>query len=120
MTKRDIVAALLGAAMLVAPAAVAAEAVELAVGESKTVKLPGNPTTGFLWSVAECSDVVKVELALEKAAPDAAPLCGRPSATVVTLTGQKAGQGVVKLNYARPWEKDEEPALSRTITVTVK
>ena len=120
MTKRDIVAALLGAAVLVAPAAVAAEAVELAVGESKTVKLPGNPTTGFLWSVAECSDVVKVELALEKAAPDAAPLCGRPSATVVTLTGQKAGHGVVKLNYARPWEKDTPPAQKRIFTVNVK
>lgn len=119
MMMRNIAIALVGAAVSVACAADSV-AVELAVGESKEVKLPGNPTTGFLWTVAECSDVVRVELALEKSAPGAVPVCGRPCATVVTLTGREAGQGVVKLIYARPWEKGEAPHKTHTFNVTIK
>lgn len=119
---RNIVMALTGALLPMACAAEpVAQAVELAVGQSMTVTLPGNPSTGFVWSVAECSDVVQVELAFEQKAPQSGPpLCGRPHATVATLTGQKAGQGVVKLFYARPWEKGKAPAATRILSVTIK
>lgn len=119
---RNIVIPLIGAlAPVVCAAEPAAQSVELTVGQTMAVTLPGNPTTGFLWSVAECSDVVQVSLAFEPKAPESgAPLCGSPRATVVVLTGVKAGQGVVKLVYARPWEKDKAPADTRVYTVTVK
>ena len=118
---RNMVIALTGALVSdVCAAEPVAQSIELAVGQSMTMTLPGNPTTGFLWSVAECSDVVMVELALEKSVPGAVPVCGRPCATVVTLTGQEAGQGVVKLIYARPWEKGEAPHKTHTFNVTIK
>lgn len=119
---RNIVMALTGALVpVVCAAEPVAQSVELAVGQSMTVTLPGNPTTGFVWSVAECADVVQVELAFEQKAPQSGPpLCGSPRATVVTLTGQKAGQGSVKLIYARPWEKGTAPAATRILNVTVK
>ncbi len=119
---RNMVIALTGALVSdVCAAEPVAQSIELAVGQSMTMTLPGNPTTGFLWSVAECSDVVKVELAFERnTRPSAPPLCGRPQATVVTLTGVKGGQGTVRLIYARPWEKDTAPVSTRTYTVTVK
>lgn len=119
---RNIVMALTGALVpVVCAAEPVAQVVELTVGQSVTVTLPGNPTTGFVWSVAECSDVVQVELAFEQQAPQSVPpLCGRPRATVATLTGQKAGQGVVKLVYARPWEKGKAPAATRILNATVK
>ena len=98
-----------------------ARTVELTVGQSMTVILPGNPTTGFQWCVAECADVVQVGLAFEPKAPESRrPLCASPNSTVVVLTGLKAGQGVVKLVYARPWEKGKAPADTRVYTVTVK
>ena len=98
-----------------------ARTVELTVGQSMTVNLPGNPTTGFQWCVAECADVVQVGLAFEPKAPESGtPLCGSHSTTTVVLTGLKVGQGVVKLVYARPWEKDKAPEDTRVYTVTVK
>ena len=122
MMKHIIFAALVGTAVIIAPAAVAEhETLELAVGETQTITLPGNPTTGYVWRVAECPEVVQVNLAFEpKAQESGPPLCGAPSATVVSLTGLKAGQGVVKLVYARPWEKGKAPADTRAYTVTVK
>ena len=98
-----------------------AQAIEVTVGQSMTLTLPENPSTGFMWSVAECPDVVQVGLAFEPRAPESGtPLCGSHSTTVVVLTGLKVGQGVVKLVYARPWEKDKAPADTRVYTVTVK
>ena len=119
---RNMAIALTGALVSVVCAAEpAATPVELTVGQSMTVTLPGNPTTGFMWSVAECPDVVQVNLALEKVAPRSGPpLCGSPRATVATFAGLKAGQGTVTLIYARPWEKDTPPAQKRIFTVNVK
>ena len=98
-----------------------AQAIKVTVGQSMTLTLPENPSTGFMWSVAECPDVVQVGLAFEPRAPESGtPLCGSHSTTVVVLTGLKVGQGVVKLVYARPWEKDKAPADMRVYTVTVK
>ncbi len=119
---RNLAIALTGALVpVVCAAEPVAQTVELTVGQSMTVTLRGNPTTGFLWSVAECADVVQVSLSFEPKAPESGrPLCGSPRSTVVALTGLKAGQGVVKLVYARPWEKGEAPANTRVYTVIVK
>lgn len=120
MMKHLIYAAALGAAALVAPAEASEAVVELAVGESTQLFLRGNPSTGFVWSVAECSDVVEVELGLEPAPPSSRPLCGAPCRTIVTIVGKAQGQGAVKLIYSRPWEKDASPSDTRTFIVTVK
>ena len=119
---RNMAVALTGALVSVVCAAEpAATPVELTVGQSATVTLPGNPTTGFMWSVAKSADVVQVEVDLAPVAPRSGPpLCGSPRASVVTFTGLKAGQGTVTLIYARPWEKDTPPAQKRIFTVTVK
>lgn len=123
MMMRNIAMALLGAVVPLACAAEpAVETAALTVGQSWSVTLPGNPTTGFVWQVAECPDVVQVNLAFEANTqpPGERPVCGRPCGTVVTVTGLKAGQGTVQLIYSRPWEKGEAPFKTRTITVTVK
>ena len=123
MMMRNLTMALMGAVVSVACAAEpAVETAALTVGQSWSVTLPGNPTTGFVWQVAECPDVVQVNLAFEAStpAPGERPVCGRPCGTVVTVTGLKAGQGAVTLIYARPWEKDTPPAQKRIFTVNVK
>lgn len=119
MMKNTFFSLLAGMCVLSAPAYAADENVKLTVGQSHTVTLPGNPTTGYLWSVAEAPDAVTVTLDMEEVkAPRG--MVGCPLATVVTIKAVKAGQGEVKLVYARPWEKGKAPAETHTIQVTVK
>lgn len=119
MWNNNVFTALPGVAVLVAPAYAVEEKMELTVGESTSITLPGNPTTGYMWAVAESPDAVKVEIALkEQDSPTG--MVGCPRASVVTITAVQTGQGVVKLVYARPWEKDKAPAETRLIHVNVK
>ena len=92
---------------------------ELTVTETKSFLLPGNPTTGFIWQVAECADVVEVKVEIQ---PKQAPrgMVGCPRNTEVSVTGKQAGQGTVKLIYARPWEKGKAPLHTHTVKVNVK
>lgn len=119
--KRNIALALFGTAVLAASAQAADENVALAVGESTTVYLDGNPTTGFLWSLSESPEAVKVEVALEEVElpSNRRMMVGCPRRTAVTITGVSQGSGEVKLVYARPWEKDNPPARVYTLSVTV-
>lgn len=101
------------------------EAVTLKVGEKKILLLPGNPTTGYLWTLAEPlpeNAPVSVKLALESPAEpkDKAPLCGAPLNTQMTLEGLRQGNCTIVLSYARPWEKDRPAAQTRTLAVTVE
>ncbi len=94
---------------------------ELAVGATLSVNLPGNPTTGYVWQVAECSPQVEVELGFaSNEQTDGAPVCGRPVATTVKVTGKSAGKAVVKLIYSRPWEKGKAPHSTCVLNITVK
>ncbi len=100
-------------------------ALTLRVGEQTVLLLPGNPTTGYMWSLAEPAPddaPVTVELALqEPGAPSGnRPLCGAPQATRATLTGIRPGVISLVLRYARPWEKDRPAAKTQTLEVTVK
>ena len=120
MLNKNIMTALVGMAVLAAPA-VAADfhRMELTVGQKVEIVLPGNPTTGYMWSVAETTPAVKVELELmENKSPRG--MVGALCETVVTVTAVQAGQGEVKLVYARPWEKGKAPADTCHINVSVK
>lgn len=119
MLNNNVFAAFLGVAVLAAPAFAGVEQMELSVGERKSITLPGNPTTGYMWSVAEAPTAVKVEVTLEESKSPCG-MVGCPRASVVTVTAVKAGQGVVKLVYARPWEKDKAPLETLYINVNVK
>lgn len=101
------------------------ESVALRVGEKKILLLPGNPTTGYAWSLPEPlpeNAPVSVKLTLEPPAEPKgkAPLCGAPLNTQVTLEGLRRGNCTIVLTYARPWEKDRPPAQTRTLAVTVE
>lgn len=119
---KTLAAFFMAAACAVAQETAPAEAPELItvrVGETVTVTLDGNPTTGFTWNVASVSsDAVKVSTAimpakLKKGEP---PVCGAPAPTQVTFTGVKPGKSTVVLEYKRTWET--EPA-ARTMTFVV-
>lgn len=110
-------------AVMTSPAVMAMETCEktmdLVVGETAAVALSGNPTTGYVWQVAESSDIVEVDVRFE-ATESPRGMVGSPGRTIVSVTGKTTGQGVVQLVYSRPWEKGKEPAHTCTIKVNVK
>lgn len=95
--------------------------INLQVGQKTSLVLDGNPTTGYIWQTSPAlpaDSPVEVQLSyLSKA--DADMCCGFPTPTTVTITGLKPGTQVVRLVYARPWEKKKAPAKTECFQVIV-
>ncbi len=92
--------------------------VSVLVGETISLTLAGNPTTGYLWELVDIDRAVL--------APDPRPafqadssLIGAGGRFTFRLFARKAGSSAVKLSYRRPWEKDVPPLRRIELTVTV-
>jgi inhibitor of cysteine peptidase len=91
-------------------------AVEVQIGESFTVVLPGNPTTGYSWVVDGIDPAILA--ATEPAYVGDSDLIGSGGAFTFTFTAMGAGETTVRLVYERSWEQTE-PLETFTLTVTV-
>jgi predicted secreted protein len=83
-------------------------------GQTITIRLAGNPTTGFTWNDATKSDVVKLSGKVEHRAGGTA--LGAPGVSTATFVAVKAGKSTIALEYKRVFEK--KPA-AKTFTVNV-
>jgi len=97
---------------------------EVQVGETFTVKLCSNPSTGFEWlGEAQISNsaVVKQEnyefIGQESEPP---PPPGTPGQAVWTFEALKEGSSSIYLEYGRPWEGGEKKEWTCTVEVIVK
>jgi len=90
------------------------------VGGSINLSLPGNPTTGFSWTLAEPGDSSLLKLAGEgyQAGSDSR-LVGQSGSAWWKFTALKAGTTKIKLVYARPWES-VQPAQTFELTIIIK
>ena len=98
--------------------------VEVAVGDSFTVTLCSNPTTGFLWSeAAEISDQTVLQQVDHKFVPPPErpePIEGEAGKEVWTFKALKKGTSTISMEYSRPWEEGEKGAWTFLLTVVVK
>ncbi len=81
------------------------------VGDRIVLKLPANPTTGYLWkmSVIPDSNVVReTETAFET--PKDKNICGAPGTKVYIFTIVGPGETGLRMEYKRPWEQGVPPA----------
>lgn len=97
---------------------------EVQAGETFTVNLCSNPTTGFQWSEeAQISApaVLRQEdhkfIGPESEPP---PPPGTPGQEVWTFKALKQGSSEVYLEYSRPWEGGERGEWTCTVNVVVK
>jgi len=91
--------------------------IELKVGESFTVVLEGNPTTGYSWQVEGVDEAI-----LSVGEPDYksdSDLVGSGGTFTFTFTALSAGESQVRLGYSRPWES-VAPLQSFTLNVTAR
>jgi inhibitor of cysteine peptidase len=92
------------------------------LGKTIVITLPGNITTGYSWKAVELKgDAVKADgegtYVPKKHKPG---MVGVGGASVFKYNAVKAGKATIKLAYARPWEKDKEPAKTFTAIIEVQ
>jgi inhibitor of cysteine peptidase len=95
------------------------ESVRLKVGDTFTVALPGNPSTGYSWNGSADPEVV-VLTGEPEFAPDAADenVVGAGGTVTMTYEAVKAGEADLKLQYSRVWES-VQPQDTFSVTVVV-
>ncbi len=97
-------------------------------GETFQIKMHAVAGTGFLWTMATESSLVSLNHPKEtvyEAEPNdtsdpTTPKVGGKKVQVLEFTASKVGTGNLTLLYARPWEKDKEPAEKCVIALKVE
>ncbi len=92
------------------------------IKQTLLVKLPGNPTTGYSWTLSklEGDAIEAVGKAEYVAGKVPRKMVGSGGSFHFTFQAVKPGKAALTLAYARPWEKDTPPAKTFTLTVEVK
>ena len=94
--------------------------VELTVGNTLIIELPGNPTTGYTWEVGSVNvSVLKQAGNTAKFKADT-DLTGSPGKVTLRFKAVGPGKTTLKLIYRRPWEKDIAPIKAYQADVVVK
>ena len=97
--------------------------IELRQGQVLVITLASNPTTGYSWAAAA------VDTALLAQAGDPVyrgpddqqtPLVGAGGSETFRFTASAAGSTTLRLEYRRPWEKDQPAAQTYTLQVVVR
>jgi inhibitor of cysteine peptidase len=97
------------------------ETVRLAAGQRLVVEAKGNASTGFAWSATKVPDFLsQVGEPSYVQDPSDTPMPGRGGRYLLTFVATKAGEGVIELAYARPWEKEKPPIQTATLKVVAE
>ncbi len=85
------------------------------VGDTLVVRLPGNPTTGYRWSVARIPKSLRLLGSVYVPSP---PRRIGQGGTFVFRFKTTSGSGSLRLVYRRPWEESTPPL--RTFVLAVR
>lgn len=93
--------------------------VDLHTGQTVTVSLPSNPTTGFRWTVLDAAPGVLRSLGPEVySTPEDAGLVGGAGKSLWRYQVYQAGEARLHMTYQRPWETDV--AAEKTIDCAIR
>jgi inhibitor of cysteine peptidase len=88
-------------------------------GQTLTIKLEANPTTGYTWEMVETEGAVLRQVGDPEFEADS-DLLGAPGTQTLSFEAAEAGQMELRLVYHRPWETDVEPLETFSVQVIVK
>ena len=94
--------------------------IEAKIGEKFKIALDSNQTTGYQWELSEPLDESVVKLIGSEYISDKPITAGSGGVEVWTFEAVGEGETEISMAYVRSWEKDVEPAQSKTLKVTVK
>ena len=91
-------------------------------GDTFTVLLVTNPTTGFLWKLGTppYDEKVMIMRGDKYIQPDEQLRCGAPGKRSLTFLAEGSGRTGLRLIYVRPWEKNKKPVKEFNLMVIVK
>jgi inhibitor of cysteine peptidase len=84
--------------------------VDVAVGETLTVELPSNPSTGYSWQVIDPGPCDEPEAAEYIEGQQDEALVGASGIERFEFTRSSADPGDITLEYRRPWDDASVPA----------
>jgi len=90
-------------------------------GDTFTVTLVSNPTTGYQWKFGTPPyDETVMILRGDKYIRPEEQLCGAPGKRSLSFLAEGSGRTGLRLIYVRPWEKTQPPAKEYNLMVIVK
>ena len=94
--------------------------IELGVGDTVTIDLCSNPTTGFQWEEnPDISDSAILEQTSHEFIPPGTNVPGQAGREVWVFKTLKKGVSTVSFEYSQPWEGGEKGEWTYTLTITV-
>ena len=95
--------------------------VNVATGDSVTIELEANPSTGYLWTFGAPFDPELLLMTSETySKPDGSKnMVGVPVKRIMTFKAIAPGRTGLKLDYRRPWERNEKPAKTFEVLLVI-
>ncbi len=95
-------------------------AVTVKTGDTFTVKLEGNPSTGYTWEAQDLDTRLLEQVGDAEFSGGVPGMVGSGGDLTLTFKALQPGTTTLTLVYHRPWEKDVDPIDTFSVTVTVK
>jgi inhibitor of cysteine peptidase len=92
--------------------------VELRIGNTLVVDLPGNPSTGYSWETVSVDGSILQSSGNDAFVPDS-NMIGAPGKVSLRFKAMAAGKTALKLAYRRVWEKEVPPLKTFELNVEV-
>ncbi|MBP6915557.1 MAG: protease inhibitor I42 family protein [Smithellaceae bacterium] len=96
------------------------EPIVLKAGDSFTVTLRANASTGYQWQLKTPLDESILQLIDSKYIPYKSRRIGADGKQLWTFKALKTGQATIFFKYVRSWEKDLPPQREQSIKIIVK
>lgn len=93
--------------------------ITLAVGETATIRLEANPTTGYQWEPSAAPDDAVIRVVSDTYEAADSNVVGSGGTQEVVIEGTGAGTTTLEMRYVRPWEDGVAPAETATFDITV-
>lgn len=97
-----------------------AEQIETTVGQTFSVTLDSNPTTGYKWQLAKPLDEGILKLVGSEYKKPATKLVGAGGKEIWVFKATAKGRTSIRLKYVRSWEKGVQPVKEAAFTVIVR
>jgi inhibitor of cysteine peptidase len=96
--------------------------ISISKGKTFVILLESNPTTGYMWKIANISNkkILKLEKNEYQAQNNDSNMVGAGGHEVWTFKTIGKGKSTVTFEYSRPWEKGVKPVKTAVFQVNVK